>query len=840
MRHLPVAGVVLVTAFLAGGWLALSPAGQAPPRKPPIEEEDPTTPRKPRVHLPLEDEDQAFRLADLALEADQATQPAIRDLYRSLQTPADVVTWKDRHTMQVAPVSQYVGTSPDRAGRVNLQTYDEQGKRGGMHSVPLQEIERIDHFEDIALGRVEAFLGKDGQPSGGGPTRLEKLQAAEKALAAVLRFHDSGRREGPQWDDVKQRLRQKLFAVRLDHLRLLADQGDWDKAFELAVQLARETPDQAVHTQLARQLDRLVQQSLKEGKYAEARLRLKLLEERFPASAESGPASEALRRQAQELFDQARGREKADRAGAMELLSVAERIWPRLPGLHDYRLQLSNAFPVLGVGVRELPENLSPATAVTDSERQAVELLFESLLQPRDVPGVGQVYGPELADRPPGIIPRGRQFALVRDAYWSSGQRVTAADVRATIRLLRRPDWAGFRPDWPELVDEPPPGRHVFQVDVLLRQGFLRPEALMTFKVLPAGANLERPDAAEFGRQPVGSGPYVYRGRNGDAAVFAANPNYHRAGKPNQPYIREIHFFHSDDPAKDFQDGRLQVLLDLPTEATRPLQSLGTVRVETLRNRRVWFLAVNHRAPALKDQDLRKAIAYGIDRTKILDDVFRSHLKDAPDVPHRPLNGPYPPDSWACNPSLSKPDPFNPLLARGLADKVKARRPQVKLRLKYPDDEQARRACEALREQVTANTGVDLELIPRSPRELYQDVELQHDYDLAYYHYDYPDELYWLWALFNPDPRALEPGGGNYLGYENDSELESAFRAAMGHREFAKVRQLTRTIHAILFAKMPLIPLWQLDTHIALKGVTPVNLDPLLVFPDVGQWKRQQ
>jgi ABC-type oligopeptide transport system substrate-binding subunit len=114
-------------------------------------------------------------------------------------------------------------------------------------------------------------------------------------------------------------------------------------------------------------------------------------------------------------------------------------------------------------------------------------------------------------------------------------------------------------------------------------------------------------------------------------------------------------------------------------------------------------------------------------------------------------------------------------------------------------------------------------------------VELTHTYELAYYHHDYPSEAYWLWPLF--DPRGLE-NGGNYLGYANDAELERWFREAMGHRHFPKVQEYTRLIHGAVESKMLLIPLWQLDTVVALhRNLKPTALDPLTVFTDIEHWR---
>jgi ABC-type transport system substrate-binding protein len=264
----------------------------------------------------------------------------------------------------------------------------------------------------------------------------------------------------------------------------------------------------------------------------------------------------------------------------------------------------------------------------------------------------------------------------------------------------------------------------------------------------------------------------------------------------------------------------------------------GLITMQTLRNRRVYFLAVNHRRRPLQNTDLRKAIAHAINRTQILDDVFRGELKSAAEPPHRPLNGPYPPGSWACDPNLPA-DPYKRELAAKEAESARKALNKIRLTLKYPDnDESVKAACTKIQEQVQEATGIEIELVPRPRRALRDEVELEHDFDLAYYSHDYSSDAFWLWPLFNPESRARERGGRNYLGYHNDGSLDSWFHLAMGHREFAKVRESTHKIHTEIWAKMPLIPLWQLDTVIAIhKNLKPSRIDPLLIFTDVERWK---
>src|SRR5262249_28455519 len=158
------------------------------------------------------------------------------------------------------------------------------------------------------------------------------------------------------WNGPQQRLRQKLRSVQLDQLRLFADGRDWVKAFDLSSRLAKAYTDRETQDDLARQLSRLVEQSLEESNYTETRMRLKVVEELFPNSNAAAPFNEKLRSKAAELFQKSKDRKNNDRAGAMEMLATAEAIWPRLPGLRDFRLQLEDKYPTLRVGVGALPE----------------------------------------------------------------------------------------------------------------------------------------------------------------------------------------------------------------------------------------------------------------------------------------------------------------------------------------------------------------------------------------------------------------------------------------------------------------------------------------------------
>ena len=402
-----------------------------------------------------------------------------------------------------------------------------------------------------------------------------------------------------------------------------------------------------------------------------------------------------------------------------------------------------------------------------------------------------------------------------------------------------------------------------YQVSLTLPQGWLDPLALMNFKVLPPGVD---PDSPDFAANPRGSGPYVYapdvRTDEGRPCVaFKANPNYEaRPGRAGLPRIDEIHFIaynfkddkgpksdHKQELTAALQDGpgRLDVLLDLSArEAAALAKNAADLRVRltgrAAPNRRIYFLAVNNERSQLNNAAFRCALAYAINRDTLLDDDFRA--SPGQDL-HTPLNGPYPVGSWAANPKLvtthgdkTTLDPCDVELA-----KAKMRESGVQdatIPLLYPnDDPVVAKAMNDLAAQVKAAIGVTLELKPVSPNDLRDLVERDHNYSLAYYHYDFPDDVYWLGPLLDGDPK------DNLLGYNGEKgQLSSMIQDLGRRRDFPEVRDWAYQIHdKFLKEEMPFIPLWQLDPLAAIHADVDTQssdppFDPVLVFSDVERW----
>jgi ABC-type oligopeptide transport system substrate-binding subunit len=735
----------------------------------------------------------------------------------------------------------------------------EAAKASPALAVIFRELSRPgEQYEKITLNKVEHLLSPSFEDKD--LSRLGRLQAAEKILRAVAWHLQSE-------DRSNDRPLEKLRSVRAEQLSLLVKGADWDRALPLAERLLAIYPnDGSIGAEVQSCWSQYAQSKLRSD-FLTARAYLSRIDRQFVHSPEAKPVRDALAARAGVLLKEAAGLPDDP---ARDKLAEALTLWPRLPGLRDEFLKRQKKYQVLYVGVRSLPEFLSPATAWTDPEKQVLDLVFEGLVEQSIDPALGRRYEPRLTHHLPAVETLKRRFLLRRDAHWSDGERVTATDIRHTVQLLGKGDLPGRVPAWNDMVKEIRVERASFDIDFGLKHGCADALALFTFKVLPPnfrGKALNRADDPDFAKAPVGSGPYLYLGRHQEAgrtlAVFGANPHFDRPR--SGPIIREIRFLAWKD-ATDLPDtlARSALLLNVPTEQLQSIKAKG-IPIRSLTSRRVNYLAINHQGgTALTNLNLRRALALAIDRDRILTDQFRGSKTDLNVLEiaggalaikllaqrtghaefHHAANGPFPVESWACcQPPRVPAQLFDPVRAKSYFRSAHKQLGEVKLTLKYPTGEaNVEQACKQLADQIhrlAADSGANVTIAPigLAPHALKEAIH-HRKYDLAYHHLDLDHEIIGLWPLFDPQSHAVLPGGSNILGYDNDGKLASLFRAALDHRQFSTVRDLAHSIHAHLVAQMPIIPLWQLHYHVAVPAHLITDpLDPVHIFLHAAQWK---
>ncbi|MCI0641633.1 MAG: ABC transporter substrate-binding protein [Gemmataceae bacterium] len=770
-------------------------------------------------------------------DASPPSAPAA-ELLRELSICCDEVILKDRRSLRVRPLQGFPGRPK---AFVKALTVHDLAKPEESLLLPGDDVQEIRYWEEIALERIQLWRENSNAHSLG-----DKLRAMEEVLLALARFHRSWRSAAPlgvnPWQDLEAVVAKGLMQAQLDSLteRAKAASSDDERAAVLkrvASLLKTQRESALVRERVSALLEDIGARLAKDEQWSKLPPLLWILDQHLPQAPAAEALRKALKNRALALLQQA---QNAPETSGVALLEEAYALWPKLPGLGAELARRKNTYKVLYIAVRELPQNLSPATARSDAERYVLDLLFERLVIPEERTALGRSYRPGLAHW--GALSAARLPLRLRpDAWWSDGARVTALDLRHNALLEKQ---AGtFR--WRELLETPQIDSNPLRMSVGFRQGVPDPLAPFAFFLLPhqqRGKPLASVDDAEFAKNPVGSGPFVYAGQKQEHgrtyALFTLNPNFEGRMNASFPALREVRLFAWKDALRDFHEPKPHMVFNVPLAQAEAVQKGGDLELRVVNARRVYFLAVNHRKATLASADLRRALAHAIDRRRLLQEHFGGDKQAAI------LSSPFPVKSWAVSPPPRVPeDPLQPELAVSLAKKAVKTLGKIRVTLKYPNNDPAVvAACSGLAQQVTqisaeADGGLEIQLVPLPPAQMRQAIH-DRDFDLAYHHFDFPDDYFSLWPLFDPHPEALRPGGSNFLGYENDAALQSLLRAALSHRQFSAVRDVQHSIHAHLYERMPLIPLWQLPARFAVApSLSPGPIDPLAPFVDLRAWK---
>jgi peptide/nickel transport system substrate-binding protein len=252
------------------------------------------------------------------------------------------------------------------------------------------------------------------------------------------------------------------------------------------------------------------------------------------------------------------------------------------------------------------------------------------------------------------------------------------------------------------------------------------------------------------------------------------------------------------------------------------------------------LLFFNLSTPVLADRSVRQAIAYALDRQKLIEAGRSGYARRA--------DSPILPSSWAYDPNVKRYD-FDPGKAQATLDqagwKVEAESDGVRtkngkrLRLVLlTNDRQERvRMAQEIQQELAA-VGFEVEVQATGAGGLVQDFLLPRRYEMALYSWDFNG--------FDPDPYALwhssqqPPQGLNVSGFSNrrvDDLLERGRRTT----DRAERTRLYQEFQSIFADELPSLPLYYPTYNFAIsnkiKGVKPgVIAAPADRFRNVSEW----
>ncbi|MCZ6623848.1 MAG: ABC transporter substrate-binding protein [Deltaproteobacteria bacterium] len=470
----------------------------------------------------------------------------------------------------------------------------------------------------------------------------------------------------------------------------------------------------------------------------------------------------------------------------------------------------------LVIALESNPTHLDPRYATDANSARIGELIFNSLTRTDK----NSRLQPDLAERWEMVDELTYLFYLRKGVTFHNGKPLTAADVKFTYESVLEPkNQSPKRGEFQALkaVDQIGP--------YLIRFRLAAPYAPFlensTLGIVPAGSPTNRGSGKSA---LIGSGPFSLEDFSpGERVVLKANPSYWEG----PPSVSGLVFRIIPDAivrALEFKKGTVDFLQnDLEPDMLPWLKKNTDASILTLQGTIFQYIGTKLDHPILKSQEVRRAIAYAVDREAVI-----RHLLKGLATPATGLLSPF---HWAYEPSVA-PLIYNPEEAKRLLDKAgfpdpdgEGPLPRFKLSYKTTTLDLRRRIAEAFKEQLD-RVGIELEVRSYEWGTFYGDIKKGnfHLYSLSWVGISDPDIYF---NLFHSS--SIPPYGNNRGRYQNP-EIDRLLEKGRKSLSLEERKRIYSRVQKILALELPYIPLWWTKNVVVMKP----TVNGFIPYPDGG------
>ncbi len=344
------------------------------------------------------------------------------------------------------------------------------------------------------------------------------------------------------------------------------------------------------------------------------------------------------------------------------------------------------------------------------------------------------------------------------------------------------------------------------------------PNAILPVGIIPQGTSDQQ------AKHPIGTGPFKFGSYTEDQEVVLTAFDKYFEGRSGINRLTVKIIPDNSTRESELRKGSVDLAInaDFDPVTVEGLQRAEGIKVEIVDGTNITHLGVNLQDPILRDQRVRQALAYAIDREAIIRDVLRGQARIAHSI--------LPASQWAYEPGVTNYQ-YDPESAKKLLDAAgrtgQGGQRRVKLSLKTSSLSIARKIGEAMQEQLR-RVGVEIELQSFDRQKLNQDMT-EGNFQL-YLNIlvggNQSTEIF----KFVYSAHSIPPNGQNRSRYNNpqvDKLLDEARLASKDRRQ-----EIFSQVQKVLSTELPQIYLWYPATIVIHRGrVSNVKIDPS------GDWR---
>lgn len=376
------------------------------------------------------------------------------------------------------------------------------------------------------------------------------------------------------------------------------------------------------------------------------------------------------------------------------------------------------------------PQYINPILApASDADSDLSKLVFSSLLKYNEK----QELIPDLAERYE-ITPdqKNYTFYLRKDVRWHDGVEFTADDIIYTVQVVKNSEYQSplmlnFKDISVEKIDQ-------YTVKFTLTKEAFAPFLFesTTFGILPKHVwekiSPKSVPLSEYNLKPTGTGPFKFKEykkdkKTGEILSYTLERNEKFYNK--KPYIAGIEFkFYSDEDLliSALNKKETQGVAYIPPTEKNKIKKEKSINFYTPQLSRYYAVFINYaKNENLESKETRQALAYAVDRKRILNEALLDYAKT--------INSPILPNLFGYNPKVKKYT-YDEKKAKEIIEKAGwVNDKKLEITLTYPNEEEFPKVAEIIKEN-WEKIGVVVHMKAANPSEMQSEIIKPRNYEV--------------------------------------------------------------------------------------------------------------